>query len=130
MKNKVIKDDYLEDDRMITEEELSELNSNEKLDNHNGRYNVIKSNKDDSHFNRNFFLYAFLVILFSFLAAFFIKRSYAILGAENLTYQENSNLDYKVYLKKNNFAFKFRATISKNMVTYIEPPKSTLSYCS
>ena len=54
-------------------------------------------------FGKKFFLFAFLVILFSFLSAFFIKRSYAFVGKQSISYQENSNLDYKVYLKPNDF---------------------------
>ncbi len=54
-------------------------------------------------FNVRFFLFSFLVILFSFLSAFFLKRSYVILSQQNITYQENSKLDYKVFLKQNDF---------------------------
>lgn len=65
-------------------------------------------------FNRKFFLFAFLVILFSFLAAFFLKRCFAIVGEQNITYQENSSLDYKVYLKDNDFYD--NEYLDKNMV--------------
>ncbi len=92
------------DARMVTEEDLNELKFNKKVDNNIKKNKNIESNNDKKvDFNKKFFLCAFLVILFSILAAFFIKRSYAILGEQNITYQENSDLDYKVYLKKNDF---------------------------
>ena len=53
--------------------------------------------------NYKFFVYGFLIIIFSFFAAFFIKRSFIISSKENITFQENSDLDYKVYLKTNDF---------------------------
>ncbi len=107
MANKITEDNYIESDaRMVTEEELNEL----KFDKNRGNNSIKKNNKkvelnNDKKvdFNKKFFLCAFFVILFSILASFFIKRSYAILGEQNIIYQENSNLDYKVYLKKNDF---------------------------
>ena len=111
------------DARIVTEEELDNLNSDDNdamvsnEDNlssfdDNKKYYSKKSNTNN--FNTKFFLHAFLVILFSFLAAFFIKRSFAILGKQNITYQEKSNLDYKVYLKENDFYEK--EFFDKNMV--------------
>ena len=98
--------DYEDDARMVTDDDLEQIKSV-----NDGFSQRIKSSKkknknnndNDKSFNRRFFLYAFLIILSSFLAAFFIKRSFAIVGEQNVTYQENSNLDYKVYLKPNDF---------------------------
>ena len=71
-----------------------------KIDNNTKKKAKVNSN---SNFGKKFLLFAFLVILFSFLSAFFIKRSYAIVGKQSITYQENSNLDYRVFLKSNDF---------------------------
>ena len=91
MGNKVIKDNYQDDSRIITDDDLAALKSSKS--------SSRKSREKNSNFNKKYFLCAFLIILFSFLTAFFIKRSYVIFSEENITYQENSNLDYKVYLK-------------------------------
>lgn len=96
MQNKMTDNNHEEDTRMITESELKELNTNEK----NRKKNKIVSTKD---YNTKFFITAFLIILLSFLTSSFLKKSYTVLGAQNITYQENSNLDYKVYLKQNDF---------------------------
>ena len=89
MKNRIIDS---EDDK-ISNDNIDFSNYNEK----------VSSSKLPKNFNKKFFMFAFLIILLSFFAAFFLKRCYAIVGEENVTFQENSNLNYKVYLKPNNF---------------------------
>ena len=100
--------------RMVTDEDLKEVylkNDDKEKDtsvkkNVSGKKsneNKIKSSDKNDNFNFRFFLCAFLVILFSFLAAYFLKRSFSLVGEQNITYQENSNIDYKVYLKDNDF---------------------------
>lgn len=54
-------------------------------------------------FNARVLIFSFLVIIFSFFTSFFLKRSFAFFRGESITYQEKSNIDYKVYLKKNDF---------------------------
>jgi len=116
MTNKITDDDA----RMITEDELENILS----DNHKKEPNeeatkkekikITHSKNDNKKFNRKFFVFALLVILSSFLSSFFIKRSFTIASEQNITYQENSSLDYKVYLKENNFYEK--EYLDKNMV--------------
>ena len=103
MKNRITENEA----RMVTKEDIEELENinitpKEEYEN-NFQAKEYDRSKTKENFNRKFFFTAFSVILLSFLAAFFIKRSYAILGEQNITYQENSNLDYKVYLKQNDF---------------------------
>lgn len=44
-----------------------------------------------------------LFVVFFLLALFFMLRSFSFKSGESINYQEKSNLDYKVYLKENNF---------------------------
>ena len=54
-------------------------------------------------FNFRFVMCSLLIILFSFFAAFFFRHSFLITGEKSIDVYENSNLDYRVYLKKNDF---------------------------
>lgn len=107
MKNRITENKNELEARMVTEEDIEELNNMnkepKKEQETNTKTKEINHSQPKEKFNRKFFVTAISVILLSFLAAFFIKRSYAILGEQNITYQENSNLDYKVYLKQNDF---------------------------
>ena len=113
MTNKITDDDA----RMVTDEELEQVISKEyQLEKNEDEINNNKKEKkkNNSNFNKKFFILAILVILFSFLSSFFIKRSFVITSEQNITYQENSNLDYKVYLKENDFYE--NKYLNKNMV--------------
>lgn len=57
------------------------------------------------YFGYNFrvFLYSIIMVVFFVLALFLFFKSIDVLDSESISYQENSDLDYKVYLKKNNF---------------------------
>ena len=54
-------------------------------------------------FNTRVFIYSILSLLFLFISLLFIVKSFYVKNAKDVNYQENSNLDYKVYLKKNDF---------------------------
>ena len=99
MKNQSIKNSDIDEARIVTEDDLKEIHINKKQNLEQNHQTFLSQDK----FNVKFFRLAFLVIVFSFLAAFFIKHSYAIVNEQNITYQENSSLDYKVYLKPNDF---------------------------
>ncbi len=86
--------------RMATSKDIEDVYSNK----FHSKKTVNVNNKNSSaNFNKLFFITAFLVILFSFLASFFIKKSFVILDAQNISYQENSSIDYNVFLKENDF---------------------------
>ncbi|MBQ6323992.1 MAG: hypothetical protein IJI22_04070 [Bacilli bacterium] len=46
---------------------------------------------------------ALLLLLSIGLAVFFILKSFSVINTDSINYSEKSNLDYKVYLKSNNF---------------------------
>ncbi len=111
MKKRIAENEFDNEARMVTKKDIEELTRA-------GKEPIKLKKKSNSKiarkFSTKFFITAFLVILLSFLTAFFLKRSFAILGEQNITYQENSNLDYKVYLKKNDFYE--NEYLDKNMV--------------
>ncbi|MBQ9011086.1 MAG: hypothetical protein IJ093_00340, partial [Bacilli bacterium] len=49
------------------------------------------------------FIYTVIFVAALFLATFVINVSFSIKNPQAITYQENGNLDYKVYLKDNEF---------------------------
>ena len=59
-------------------------------------------------------LFLVLILLCSIFAVFFLSKSLSSKTVKQVTYQETSNLDYKVYLKKNDFYED--EYLSKNMV--------------
>ena len=111
MKKRIAENELDNEARIVTKKDIEELTRT-------GKEPIKLKKKSNSKiarkFSTKFFITAFLVILLSFLTAFFLKRSFAILGEQNITYQENSNLDYKVYLKKNDFYE--NEYLDKNMV--------------
>ena len=49
------------------------------------------------------FINLFSILIFLSLSIFFLIRSFSIINEQNINYRENSNLNYKVYLKENPF---------------------------
>lgn len=91
------------------------MKKNHKIDkkNENNKVNVVEKDvleKEPKKKYKFYFGYSIRLCLFIFFCLFFLlvsffsfKSSFVIEKEKNVTYQENSNLDYKVYLKKNDF---------------------------
>lgn len=54
-------------------------------------------------YERRVLIYLIIVLGCAILSTIFLTRSLSTSNRSSITYQENSNLDYKVYLKKNDF---------------------------
>ncbi len=69
----------------------------EKIDTSKTRHRI--------YFSYNFRLVTSIIsfVVFFLLALFFMMRSFSFKSGDSINYQEKSNLDYKVYLKENNF---------------------------
>ena len=103
MKNHSIRNYDVDETRMVTEDDLKEIRVDKNVDKKQNLERHHNTFLSQDKFNVKFFVLAFLIVVFSFLASFFIKRSFAFVNEQNITYQENSSLDYKVYLKPNDF---------------------------
>lgn len=91
------------------------MKKNHKIDkkNEDNKVNVVEKDileKEPKKKYKFYFGYSIRLCLFLFFFFFFLlvsffslKSSFVIEKEKNVTYQENSNLDYKVYLKKNDF---------------------------
>ena len=67
-----------------------------------------KKNKDKKPkiylgYNSRVVLVSFCTLVFFALSVFCVTRSFSIINEQKINYQENSNLDYRVYLKENSF---------------------------
>ena len=88
-------------------------NSKTKSNKNSVSKNEVKvTNVSSKKTNRNKIYFGFktrvlmcliLSLLFLGLSLIFITKSFAVSHVKDINYQENSNLDYKVYLKKNEF---------------------------
>ena len=69
--------------------------------------NINKSSKLSKKiyigFNTRVIAYLLISLSFLILSLIFIAKSFSVSNANDVNYQENSNLDYKVYLKENDF---------------------------
>jgi len=76
-------------------------------------HDIFENNKKPSFFRidntsymsyeRKVLIYLIIVLGCAILSTIFLTRSLSTGHQERISYQENSNLDYKVYLKKNDF---------------------------
>ena len=78
----------------VSKDEVKATNVSSKKNNHNRIYFGFKT---------RVLMYLILSLLFLGLSLIFITKSFAVSHVKDINYQENSNLDYKVYLKKNEF---------------------------
>lgn len=62
-----------------------------------------KSNLNYRSYERRIILYSLLVLLFLLLSVVFLTKSFSAKSGEQINYKEISHVDYKVFLKKNNF---------------------------
>ncbi len=62
-----------------------------------------KLNLNYRSYERRIMLYSLLIILFLVLSIVFLTKSFSAKSGEQINYKEISHVDYKVYLKKNNF---------------------------
>jgi len=60
-------------------------------------------NTKNKNQNLKLVIYYILIFVFIVLSALFLKKSFKIQDAYNITYKENSNVNYKVLLKPNEF---------------------------
>lgn len=62
-----------------------------------------KTKKKLLNFKTRVFIDTFVFVVSLITAIFIIGMSFSIIKEQNINYQENSNIDYKVFLKKNDF---------------------------
>ena len=62
-----------------------------------------KVNKEYLSYKNKIIIYGLLLCLFLILGTFFITKSFSVKAGDYINYEEKSNVDYKVYLKENNF---------------------------
>lgn len=115
-------DNYVSEDEEEADAEYSELNENEdladadeeikeELNLKKGVNQFTKSVPSFFKYNKNAYIsyerrvivYLIIVLGCAILSTIFLTRSLSTGNKSDITYQENSNLDYKVYLKKNDF---------------------------
>ena len=96
MKNKKTKkeESTVELETETTEEEQQDNFSSSKK---------TKSNLNYRSYERRIILYSLLVLLFLLLSVVFLTKSFSAKSGEQINYKEISHVDYKVFLKKNNF---------------------------
>lgn len=80
------------------------LNKIEKKDKHQKINEQVKENKKSYvSYERRVLIYSIIVIGCLVLAISFLAKSFSTDSKEHITSKENSYIDYKVYLKKNDF---------------------------
>ena len=83
---------------------MSSKKNNNKIEN---KVNVDIENINESKiylgFNVRFFLLFILFIIFSVISCLLMMMSFSIINEKRIDYQEKSNIDYRVYLKENEF---------------------------
>lgn len=96
MKNKKTKkeESTVELETETTEEEQQDNFSSSKK---------TKSNLNYRSYEHRIILYSLLVLLFLLLSVVFLTKSFSAKSGEQINYKEISHVDYKVFLKKNNF---------------------------
>jgi len=75
----------------------------ENLVEENNKKDIQKKYNCYFSYNKRIFLSSILSIIFFVLTIIFIPKSFNFTEQKMVNYQENSNLDYKVYLKENKF---------------------------
>ena len=68
---------------------------------------------DEVKRKRHIILFSFLIILISILSIYSIYKHITSNITEHITYKENSSINYKVYLKENQFFEKEYAELTK-----------------
>ena len=76
MKNQSIRNYDVDETRMVTEDDLKEIRVDKNVDKKQNLERHHNTFLSQDKFNVKFFVLAFLIVVFSFLASFFIKRSF------------------------------------------------------
>ena len=77
----------------LNKEEVKEIKTN----------NSSKRNKLYISFKTKIIIYGLLLFIFLILGTLFITKSFSFKAGDFINYEEKSNVDYKVYLKENDF---------------------------
>ena len=83
----------------------SEVKKEEKKQKENKNNIFTKKTKMGNYisFEDRVILYGILILVFVVASIIFLSKSLSLTNEERITYQEKSNIDYKVHLKKNDF---------------------------
>ncbi len=109
MKNKKSKEEDFNADLEEQQEESTTADEEQEIDipeeKHENHSSAKKMNKNLNYrsFERRIALYFLLILLFLILSVVFLTKSFSAKSGEQINYKELSHVDYKVYLKKNDF---------------------------
>ena len=88
-----------------TKKNTKEKNIDKSVSNVDNEIKTSKKNEKKSYisFSTKILIYSILFVSTLFLSLFLLITSFTIREEENVNYQENSNIDYKVFLKENDY---------------------------
>lgn len=82
---------------------IQEKKSNEKKFNNTYEQSLENSNKNSLEYKNRLLINSLCILVLLSLSVLFVIKSISITNKQKINYKENSNLDYKVYLKENSF---------------------------
>lgn len=88
--------------KVSSKEKTTKKNTKEEVKENNVE-TTSKKNKLYISFKSKIIIYGLLLFIFLILGTLFLTNSFSVKAGDFINYEEKSNVDYRVYLKENNF---------------------------